>query len=93
MSARLKIWLFLMGYVVIGAQLTNESLIVFTVVVLGVAAAISWRKHLGRVRQWRIDNRLCTRCEYDLRGIASRRCPECGEPIPGSNPGAATPTR
>ena len=25
---------------------------------------------------------LCTRCAYDLRGIASRVCPECGQARP-----------
>jgi hypothetical protein len=29
-------------------------------------------------------NPVCPMCGYDLRAIGSDRCPECGEPVPGS---------
>jgi hypothetical protein len=36
---------------------------------------------------WRRDRKprpgFCRRCDYDLTGNASGRCPECGEPISG----------
>jgi hypothetical protein len=40
---------------------------------------------IGRVRDRRYLNRVrdsrCWKCNYELRGIASDRCPECGMPI------------
>ena len=33
---------------------------------------------LGRVRARRADGTGCARCGYDLTGLPSRRCPECG---------------
>lgn len=30
----------------------------------------------------------CTTCGYDLSGIASSRCPECGQDLPVLKPGA-----
>jgi hypothetical protein len=92
MSPRLKIWLFLLGFAIVADQLNNAQLIVWSIGVAAFFAVLSWRKYRRRVRQWHIDNRLCTRCEYDLRGIGSDRCPECGEPIPRSNPESPSPT-
>lgn len=37
--------------------------------------------HNQRVRQRRIQMRLCAMCGYDLRAN-KERCPECGLPIP-----------
>ena len=31
------------------------------------------------------DRLRCTRCAYDLRGLTSPRCPECGQPIDRAN--------
>jgi hypothetical protein len=89
MNARLKIWLFLMGFAIVADRLNNPQLIVWSIAVVGLFVVVSWRKYRQRVRQWHIDNRVCTRCEYDLRGIESDRCPECGEPISRSHPDSA----
>lgn len=34
--------------------------------------------------------RICSRCGYDLRGVQSSVCPECGKPIPMSPKAAAS---
>jgi predicted Zn-ribbon and HTH transcriptional regulator len=54
-------------------------------VVFGLAlilAGICWFcvviAHYERRRLYRLRNRLCLRCAYDLGGNASGRCPECG---------------
>lgn len=56
----------------------------FAAAVLSVAAicrftAVAARsaRSVWRARSARCDN-LCQKCGYDLRGLADRRCPECG---------------
>ena len=48
-------------------------------------AAILWLLFAGpgmlRRRRRRLKRGLCPHCAYDLRGIDSPRCPECGAPI------------
>lgn len=34
----------------------------------------------------RVARRVCVNCSYDLRGLASGRCPECGTPIAVNQP-------
>jgi hypothetical protein len=42
-----------------------------------------WRR--SERRRIRAERGLCTRCAYDLRGLAGARCPECGARIAGSH--------
>ena len=39
--------------------------------------------HRIRTEAWR--SRRCFRCNYDLTGLSSDRCPECGEPTGAEN--------
>jgi hypothetical protein len=41
--------------------------------------AFFWLRSRRRLRRG-----LCSRCAYDLRGLASPACPECGHPRPGA---------
>lgn len=47
-----------------------------------VTAPIAWRAWVTRRRALRPPSppHECTRCGYDLRGVAAERCPECGHP-------------
>jgi hypothetical protein len=42
-------------------------------VVASVVTILVWRRHPKRFRQG-----LCQVCSYDLTGLMSGRCPECG---------------
>lgn len=49
--------------------------------VLGaVCGAILWMMFRRRPSP----RKLCGSCGYDLRGVRSAACPECGRPVPGS---------
>ena len=50
------------------------ALLVATII-LPVLWFRSWRR--SRLQQWRIANKCCITCGYDLRA-SSERCPECG---------------
>ncbi|MCC6909891.1 MAG: hypothetical protein IT430_18300 [Phycisphaerales bacterium] len=43
--------------------------------VLAVGFFVSWRVLIGRAVP---SERTCDHCDYDLRGLTSSRCPECG---------------
>jgi len=40
---------------------------------------LSWRRYNKKQRMF--DRQLCEQCGYDLRA-STRRCPECGHPMP-----------
>ena len=63
------------------ALLLTGILALPVLVVVGVIGAALF--HLRRASRDRERQRqgLCVRCTYDLRGIASARCPECGQAI------------
>ena len=48
-------------------------------------AAAAQRRITRRLRRRR---GLCPTCGYDLRSTPAGRCPECGSPTPGENPGS-----
>lgn len=52
---------------------------VLSVAIIGRLAAVVARfaRSVWDARRARCDN-LCQKCGYDLRGLADRRCPECG---------------
>ncbi len=56
--------------------LATPVLVVLAVIVVTLCGAWPAGREQERQRQG-----LCVRCEYDLRGIGSARCPECGHAI------------
>lgn len=46
---------------------------VWYLVISGIGLVNQRLRRLIRMKPW-----LCTKCRYDLRGISSSKCPECG---------------
>jgi hypothetical protein len=63
----------------------SPSFFVGDLLAWNVPFVISWiiffRFHRWQRIQYRIQNGLCSRCEYDLTGNVSGICPECGQSI------------
>ena len=54
-----------------------DALILALPVLPFATIVLTYRKR--RMERWR--RGVCLRCEYDLRGLAEPRCPECGTPF------------
>lgn len=50
------------------------------ILVLGLVAARLWK--IDRVKK----PGSCTKCGYDLTGLAASACPECGQALPAAKP-------
>jgi hypothetical protein len=59
--------------------LATLLLMAVTVAAGVVGAAMEWAAHFARAA--RRDAGRCEGCGYDLTGLASSRCPECGRAI------------
>lgn len=60
-----------------------------TVPLINIGACVFAYRRFNSVK-WRRRRNLCIVCEYDLRGLSMRRCPECGTLQGGA---ANTPNR
>ena len=56
------------------------------VVWAGAVSLVCWFAIPAAARHLRRKRGACTTCGYDLRGIATPVCPECGTPKSGFNP-------
>jgi len=56
----------------------NLWVVLFFATLIPLLAKLSIEANTRRVRARRRRNGFCERCSYDLRGLASSRCPECG---------------
>lgn len=52
--------------------------------VIGVPLFVGWLSSKCLTQPW-FPQSKCYRCGYDLRGLNSMRCPECGTPFDGKN--------
>ncbi len=53
----------------------------FGVPVATVVSFVVWREMRAIDRRRHLQERVCDKCGYDLRGQIEPRCPECGEPF------------
>ncbi|MDB5323687.1 MAG: hypothetical protein JWN40_5318 [Phycisphaerales bacterium] len=66
-------------------QAIPEHLAWITAVVGSMAIVGLWLLKRGRWPRRRGNGRFCRRCEYDLSGLTSARCPECGTELSERN--------
>lgn len=64
--------------------LLHDVLFIVALVALGWHTLASIRFGVQHLR--RPGTGFCCKCRYDLRGLATDRCPECGEPIHTATP-------
>ena len=62
-------------------------MVFFAILILGTLGVIAAIVQAPRA----LDPRVCSKCRYDLRGLKSGICPECGTPSP--QPSTALPRR
>lgn len=85
-SAWFACWI-LGGYY--GVRLSFVASLVILAGIIGESAVLTRRRWLGtiwrlvtcRLRDAEIPAAACPKCQYDLRGAAEMRCPECGRPF------------
>ena len=79
-SAIIYFWFFvsMMSMGLVADAFGTRGLLLFIVVVVAFLSIRSVRKHNRALRESRLRHGLCADCAYDLRGITSDRCPECG---------------
>ncbi len=53
----------------------------FGVPIATVVSVVVWREMKVIDRRRHLQERVCDKCGYDLRGQLEPRCPECGEPF------------
>ena len=94
--------LFGLAYITEGPRATDFFVILFplyTLLCIGICGffctgIILWRHTLGRKNPSRLNSEcdpLCLKCGYNLRGLQSDKCPECGELKTGTATNAHKP--
>ncbi len=62
-----------------GVLYVHLHTILLTLIIAPFGTWLCVAAHQRRLRRRRIREGRCVRCDYDLRGGASPRCPECGQ--------------